>query len=215
MADLNSLLNRIDAEFSAADKKIKDFQALEVRAYHGRLERLETFQKVCDQLRDAWRPRLEALSKKLGDKAEVIPVITPTQREATFKFNSKLAEIILRLSVTTDFEVRNLVLDYDLHILPILMKFEPHARLEMPLDAIDATVIGNWIDDRLVDFVKTYLALHHNEFYLKDHMVVDPICSTRFPKFAAAATIDWEGQKFYFVSDETRSEFAQKHGLSA
>ena len=214
MADLNSLLNRIDAEFSAADKKIKDFQAQEVREYHGRLERLETFQKVCDQLRDAWRPRLEALSKKLGDKAEVIPVVTPTQREATFKFNSKLAEIILRLTVTTDFEVRNLVLDYDLHILPILMKYEPHARLEMPLDAIDATVIGNWIDDRLIDFIKTYLALHHNEFYLKDHMVVDAICSTRFPKFAAAATLDWEGKTFYFVSAETRGEFARKHGLS-
>lgn len=214
MADLNSLLNRIDAEFSAEAQKVKDFQAQEVREYRRRLERLETFQKVCDQLRDTWRPRLEALATKLGDQAQVTPSITPTQREATFKFNSKLAEIILRLSVTTDFEVRNLVLDYNLHILPILMKFEPHARLEMPLDAINATVIGNWIDDRLIDFVKTYLALHHNEFYLKDHMVVDPISSTRFPRFAAAATIDWEGKKFYFVSEETRSEFAKKHGLS-
>ena len=214
MADLNSLLNRIDAEFSAADKKIKDFQAQEVREYHGRLERLEQFQKVCDQLRDAWRPRLEALSKKLGDKAEVIPVITPTQREVSFKFNSKLAEIILRLTVTTDFDVRNLVLDYNLHILPILMKYEPHVRLEMPLDAIDPTVIGNWVDDRLVDFIKTYLALHQNEFYLKDHMVVDPICNTRFPKFAAAASINWQGKEFYFVSEETRGEFAKQHGLS-
>lgn len=213
MADLNSLLSRIDAEFSAADQKIKDFKAEQLSEYHGRQERLEQFQKVCEQLRDAWRPRLEALSKKLGDKAEVTPTVTPTGREATFKFNSKLADIVLRLSATTDFEVRKLVLDYDLHILPILMKFEHHNRIEMPLDAVDPTIVANWIDDRLVDFVKTYLALHQNEFYLKDHMVIDPVSCTRFPKYAAAATIDWERKTFYFISDETRQEFAKKNGL--
>lgn len=214
MADLNNLLNRIDAEFSASEEKIKNFQAQEVREYHGRQERLELFQKVCDQLRDTWRPRLEALAKKLGDKAEATPTVTPTGREVAFKFNSKLAEIVLRITATTDFEVRNLVLDYNLHILPILMKFESHASIEFPLESVDPVAVGNWIDDRIVDFVKTYLSLHQNEFYLKDHMVMDPVSCNRFPKYAAAATIDWQGQKFYFVSNETRDVFAKKNGLS-
>ena len=129
MADVSSLLNRIDAEFSACDKQIKEFQTQQVQEYHGRQERLELFVKACDQLRDTWRPRLEALAKKFGEKVKVTPSVTPSGREATFKFTSNLAAIVLRFSASTDFEVRKLVLDYDLEILPILMKFEPHAQI--------------------------------------------------------------------------------------
>lgn len=213
MADLNALLNRIDAEFSAAEKQIKEFQTQQVKEYHGRQERLELFAKACDQLRETWRPRLEALAKKFGDKVDVKPSVTPTGREATFQFRSPLADISLRFSASTDYEVRKLVLDYNLHILPILMKFEPHVRAEFPLETPDANAVANWIDDRIVDFVKTYLSLHQNQYYLKDHLVSDPISGTQFPKYAAAATLDWQGTKHYFISDETRREFVQKNGI--
>lgn len=214
MADVNSLLSRIDAEFSAAEKQIKEFQIQQVQEYHGRQERLELFSQACHQLRETWRPRLEALALKFGDKVKLTPTVTPTSREATFQFSSTLADIVLRFSASTDFEVRKLVLDYNLHILPILMKFEPHARIEFPLEAVDANATAKWIDDRIVDFVKTYLSLNQNEYYLKGHMVTDPISNTQFPKYAAAGTLDWQGTKYYFVGEETRREFAKKNGIA-
>lgn len=214
MADVNDLLSRIDAEFSAAEQQIKQFQSQQVQEYQGRQQRLELFAKACEQLRDTWRPRLEALARKFGDKVQLTPTVTPTAREATFQFNSPLADIVLRFSASTDFEVHKLVLDYDLHILPILMKFEPHARVEFPLESVDAAATARWIEDRIVDFVKTYLSLHRNEYYLKDHMVADPISGTRFPKYAAAVTLDWQGTRYYFVGDETRREFAKKYGIT-
>ena len=116
-------------------------------------------------------------------------------------------------SATTDLEVQNLVLDYDLHVLPILMKMEPHARVAFPLDTVKSDAVRRWIDDRIVDFVKTYLSLHENENYLRDHMVVDPISATRFPKYAAAETLEWKGTKYYFVGKETRAEFGKKNGI--
>lgn len=214
MADLGGLLSRIDAEFLASEKQIKEFQTQKLQEYHGREERLELFTKACEQLRDTWRPRLEALAKKFGDKVQLEPSVTPTAREAVFKFSSPLAIIQLRFSASTDFEVRKLVLDYDLEILPILMKFEPHVRVEFPLDAVDANATAKWIDDRIVDFVKAYLSLHHNEYYLKGHMVVDPISNTRFPTHAAAATLEWQGTKYYFVGEETRQAFVTKNNIS-
>lgn len=214
MSDVTNLMSRIDAEFSASEKQIKEFQAQKVQEYTGRQERLELFPKACEQLSDIWRPRLEALARKFGDKVQLTPSVTPSERGVTFKFNSPLADIVLRFSVSTDFDVRNLVLDYDLHILPILMKFEPHARAEFPLEAPDAEATARWIDDRIVDFVKTYLSLHKNEYYLKDHMVEDPVAYTRFPKYAAAATLDWLGKKYYFVGEETRQAFAKKNGIT-
>src|SRR5262249_37753560 len=110
--------------------------------------------------------------------------------------------------------VRKLILDYNLEILPILMQFDSHSHAEWPLESVDKQAIANWIDDRLVGFVKTYLALHENEYYLKDHMVEDPIAGIRFPKFAAAASLDFDGKTYYFIGEETRREFAAHHGLA-
>lgn len=213
MADLNSLFDRIDEEFAASEKKIKDFQTQEIKEHQGRQQRLELFANACGQLREIWHPRLEGLAKKFGDKVKVTPLVTPTSREATFAFKSPLATITLRFSATTDFDVRNLVLDYDLHILPILMKFDSHARAEFPLDAINVDAVAAWVDDRIVEFVQTYLSLHQNEHYLKDHMVSDPICGTYFPKYAAAEVLEWQGAKYYFVGAETRKEFEKQKNI--
>ena len=45
-------------------------------------------------------------------------------------------------------------------------------------------------------------------------MVEDPIAHVSFPKFAAAATLEWQGQKFYFVGEETRREFAEQNKIA-
>ena len=107
------------------------------------------------------------------------------------------------------------MLDYNLEILPILMQFDSHKQAEWPLDAVDRQAVANWIDDRLVDFVKTYLALQQNQYYLKDHMVEDPIAGIRFPKLAAAATVERDGKTYYFIGEETRREFEAKHKTGA
>jgi YHS domain-containing protein len=214
MGDVNSLLQRIDGEFAASEQKIKSFQAEQAQAYEDRQRRLETFEKVCERLKEVWRPRMEALAKKFGERVKVTPTIAGERREATFKVDSNLAHIDLRFRASTDQEVRKLVLDYELQILPILMKFEPHKQAEFPLETIDPAAVAQWFDDRIVDFVRTYLSLHQNEYYLKGHMVSDPVAGVRFPRFAAASTLDWQGKKYYFISEKTRHEFEQKNKIA-
>lgn len=217
MSEVESLLNRIDAEFEAAKKRVEEFQQQKLTEYQQRQERLEQFAKVCDQLREVWRPRLEALAQRFGEKVSVSPIVTPSLREGTFRFQSQLAKIVLSFSALTDDEVRTLVLRYDLEILPILMKFKNTDKLEMPLDDVNPEAIGHWIDDRILDFVKTYLELHQNQqylSYLKHYMVEDPIAHVRFPKYAAAAKCDWKGETHYFIGEETCREFRNQHGIS-
>jgi hypothetical protein len=210
MPDTKDLGSRIDAEIDAAKQNLTKIQSQIVEQYRERQARLERFDKLLESLRDLWRPRLETLAEKFGKRVEVKPIVTPQRREVTFAFESKLAEIRLRFSVMPDSDVRNVVFAYDLDILPILMKFDSHAEHEQPLDAIDTNKLGAWMDDRIMAFVRTYLSLHENEFYLKDHMVEDPIAHVRFPKFAAGATLEQKGKTIYFISDETRREFEKK-----
>jgi YHS domain-containing protein len=212
MAEVDSLLKRIDAEFSALENRIKQAQAEKVQEHQDRQKRLAAFEKLLAQLPAVWQPRLEALTRKFGDRVKVSPKVTSTSREGTFDFQSNLARVRLRLSASTDHDVRKLVLDYNLEILPILMKFDSHRQAEWPLDALDRQAIANWVDDRLIDFVKTYLALHQNEYYLKDHMVEDPVAGIRFPKLAAAAKLERDGKTYYFIGEATRREFEAKQG---
>lgn len=210
MADLSNLLSRIDAEFSSLKERVHNLQDQKVAEYKGRQDRLEQFSRVCEQLREVWKPRLEALAQRFGDKVTVKPDVQPTRRAATFRFKSQLAHVELTFSATTDSDVRKLVMSCDLDILPVLMQFQPHATLEMPLDQVDPAAVAQWTEDRIVDFVKTYAALHENQYYLKDYLVDDPIAGVQFPKYAAAATLDRQGKTYYFISEETRRAFEQK-----
>jgi YHS domain-containing protein len=173
------------------------------------------FEKRLAELPDVWKPRLEALIKRFGDQVKVTPELKSSSRAATLEFKSELARVTVRFTASTDRDVRKLVLDYELEILPILMKFDHHQQAEWPLEAIDKDAVAKWIDDRIVDFVKTYLALHENQYYLKDHMVEDPVAGIKFPKFAAADHLDWEGKSYYFIGEDTRREFEAARGISS
>jgi hypothetical protein len=205
----DDLAERIDAEINAAFKRVEQLRTRNVDEYQGRQERLEKLDEILQELRDIWRPRLESLSKKFGERVNVQPQVEPGRRSAKFKFKSDLASIDLRFAVMADPEVRNVVFTYDLEILPILMKFDAHDSIEFPLEAIDEPALAQWLDDRIVDFVRTYLSLHENQYYLKGHMVEDPIAHIQFPKYAAGATLEEGGRTTYFIDETTLREFQE------
>lgn len=215
MSDVSSLANRIDAAFAAVEEKVKTFQVEQLEEHKQRQKRIEQLGKIFDQLATIWGPRLELLMNRFGARVQAKPRIVPSTREVTFEFQSRLARVHLKLSAFTDQAVQKVILSYDLEIIPVLMRFKPHDEIAFPLQAVDPDAVGQWIDDRLVDFVQTYISMGENELYLKDLMVDDPIAQVRFPKHAAAATLDWQGQKFYFISDETRREFEKQQGIAA
>jgi hypothetical protein len=168
MQDLNSLASRIDAEFSAVEEKRKKVQAQQTEEHQQRQKRLEQLGKVFDELREIWRPRLELLVKKFGDRVQATPRILPSTREVTFEFQSSQARVSLRFSASTDRDIEKVILGYELKIIPLLMRFKSHDEVEFPLNAIDKEAAAKWIDDRIVDFVQTYFSLGENELYMKD-----------------------------------------------
>lgn len=215
MDDMNALLGRIDAEFARAKTKVEELRKRGLEEYQGRQDRLKLFQAACEKLKEVWTPRLEALKRAFGDQVSLTPRVEAGRREATFSFNSDLARITLSFSAATDPDVRTLALAYSLEILPMLMSYPDKSRLEQPLDRVDPAAVGAWIDDRVVDFVKTYLSLQENEFYLKPHMVEDPVAHVRFPEYAAAATLERGGKTLYFIANQTRQEFEAKEARQA
>jgi hypothetical protein len=210
METANSLIERINSEFSAAEQRWEQVRVKQLEGYQVRQQRLECFERTVETLRELWEPRLEALATKFGKNMDVLPIEERGRRAVSMEFRSKLASIRLRFAASPDADARNLVVAYDVEILPVLMKFDSHRELESPLDAVDKGQLAHWLDDRIVDFVHTYLALHENEYYLKENMVEDPIAKVRFPSFAAAATLEHEGKTLCFIDESTLREFQQR-----
>ena len=208
---IDNLAERIDAEFAAAEQKVKQLQKQQVEQYEQRQQRLAKLEQVLEEHRDVWRPRLETLANRFADRVKITPSIVPTQRTATLEFQSELAQVRLRFSVGPDDDVRQVIFRYDLDILPILMKFESHVEVQFPVDEIDDEALGRWIDERIMAFVRTYLSMYENTYYLKDHLVQDPIAKVRFPKYAAAAQLERNGKTIYFISEATRRQYEQQN----
>jgi YHS domain-containing protein len=212
MADITNLTSRIDAEFSAVEEKVKKFQVEQAEVHKQREKRLEQLNRVLDDLRAIWKPRLEYLMQKFGDRVQAAPRIVGSTREVKFQFKSQLASVSLKLSAFADRNVEKVTLAYDLEIIPVLMRYKHHDEIEFPINAVDKAAVGRWFDDRIVEFVQTYFSMGENDIYLKDYMVEDPIAHVKFPKHAAATVLDWQGKKFYFIGEETRREFEKQQG---
>ncbi len=214
MDDLSSRLNAVMEE---AQGKARTFQREAESKRQEIQERFQTFLPIAERTVALTREKLEKLRERL--KFDVIPSQVQTERfysrSVTLDVKSELAGVIkLGFRLTHDSDVRLILLDYNLEIIPIFFRFNPHARLEMPIESYDEAAVGKWIDDRIVDFANVFLELHTTKQYQERVMVSDTVAGISFPKYFAAATLEHEGKTYYFISEETRREFAKRHGLT-
>jgi YHS domain-containing protein len=201
-------LKRLDEQVDKARKGVGEKQAELQQAYEGRKARYQTFLKLMEELRGVAKARLEKLAERC--KFEAVPAEDADGKNVLLKFQSPVARVQLRLAATHDTEVRNLVLVYDLEILPLYVKFNPHSELQIPLEKADRATVENWLDDRLIEFAETYVTIHFNDQYHQDHMVTDPVANVRFPKSYVHSSLEKEGKTYYFISEQTRREFERR-----
>lgn len=214
MAEVESLAKRIRAEFEAQAQRHKAAAEASAREKEEREKRQAQFEALCEDLRAIWRPRLDVFAQQFGDQIQVTPSITPTLREARISFDTDLATVTLTLTVSANSDITSLILDYDLQILPVFFEFERHARLEMPMGQIDRDALADWLDNRLLDCVKTYLSLQDNAYYVKRALVEDPMTGAQFRRSEAGAKLAQAGHVLYFESDESMEQYKKKLGIT-
>jgi hypothetical protein len=109
METANSLIERIDAEFSATEQRWDQLRVKQLEVYQVRQQRLECFERIVETLRELWEPRLDALSKRFGKNMDVLPIQERGRRAVSLEFGSNLARILLRFAVSPDADARKLV----------------------------------------------------------------------------------------------------------
>jgi YHS domain-containing protein len=214
MSDISHLLSRIEAAFSIVKEKAVAQQQDMLKRHQEREQLMKEYEKVQPKILAVTVPRLEAFAKRAGDRATVTPLILESRRSAQFEFRSPKAFITLTFSTAPDRDIKNVVVEYDLKIVPVLWKFVSHGEFITPIASPDYDGLVKWLDDRIMDFVEIYIQIHEYELYDNAEYVEDPVAKVKFPKFAAGASLEHGGQTYFFIDNSSKAAFAKQKGIA-
>lgn len=213
MSAPSPLAERLNAEFSARDARLKAGEEVRRREADERARAIARFNGVCDQLRAHWEPRLAVFSEHFTNQLKVTPTMMPDQRQVQVVFLTELANMTMSLCASLSTDLKRVVIDYGLQIIPTFFEYERSSRLEVPLDPFDIAPIEEWVDDRLVACTRAYLSMQESRFYADRCTVEDPITKAKIIKSNAAAHLIHNGKVVYFASKQTMQDYMALQGI--
>jgi YHS domain-containing protein len=219
MSDIDEFKGKLRDEVEAAKQRVQAMQAETAEQYRQLQAHYKTFLEVSQRIRDTLRPRVEAFGEAFP---EVAPTVSrrdfgPAGRGfhgvfVTFAFPRTercAATINLRFSLEAGPSVENLILTYDLEILPIFLQFEQHDQIVLPLDPSSVEKAVEWFDRKAFTFTKTYISIFFNPHYQKGSEVPDIVLGMTFPRMFAKGQAEHGGATYYFFTEESQKAFEQ------
>lgn len=211
MNGIDSLISRIDQEIAAEVVRQKTGLSELRQANRERGLRLQRYETDAQKIIELVKPRLDAFIERFKGVVKAEPVIRQHTRAVNLTFAATLAKVTLRFEVFPDQDVNHIRLECTQEILPVMVRYDKQSVLEFPLGGVRDDAVVQWFDDRIIAFVKSYVALVRQDValreQLKDEFVEDPVARIRFPRYLASSTLERDGRTYYFVDEETRREF--------
>jgi YHS domain-containing protein len=214
MLDIDALISRIEQEIAAEVGRQKADWAALVLANHARGDRLQRYETEANHINALLKPRLDAFLDRFKAVVKAEPMVREHTRAVNLIFAASVAKVTLRFEVFPDQDVSHVQLECTQEIIPARFAYDKQSVLEFPLEGVRDDAVVQWFDDRIVAFVKAYIAVLREDAVLreqlKDELVEDPVARIRFPKYLASSTLERDGRTYYFVDEETRREFEQQ-----
>jgi YHS domain-containing protein len=210
MSDVNELEKRIREKLDAQQRQRDLRQNHAARLMREYEEQHHRFTTLADRLMEAVvRPRLQTVAKHF-DNARILEDDPAGRHHCVCQFlhtERFPASVKLELAVSRDGDFENLLVLYDLEIIPVFFAFERRDQLTLPLAAVSEARIAAWVEEKMVHFVDTYLRLANAPRYQEGNMAIDPVCGMHVNK-AHAARMEYRGATYYFCIPDCQRQFA-------
>ncbi|ACM20920.1 YHS/TRASH domain protein [Geotalea daltonii FRC-32] len=155
-------------------------------------------------------PRLKELEKYFDNgKVEIMNLDSNLSCACEFAHTTRFPATV-RLNISLLPGNGYLTARYDLTILPVLMEYTLTVEEKFSIES-DEEALAIWVEDRIVDFIDTYLRLETHPLYQKDNTVVDIVCGMRIPSISATSKVERDGRIFYFCSEHCREAFIKQN----
>lgn len=211
MADLERFSRQIEVRLAAARHE-PNWQPAQTAEFMAKLApRRRLFEEVAPRLVQVIiRPRVQAVASYFPNSA---PDRTDRDDRCAYWFGyceRFPADTKVEFAVEHDEQIANLIIHYELSIMPVFLNFDPHDKLTMPLDAVNDQAIADWVEAKLLAFLDTYLRLDRGEGDFENDVVIDPVCGMRISRATAGAQTDYRGHPYFFCTNECRQRFEKE-----
>lgn len=172
-------------------------------------DRRERFEQTSSQLCDTVvQPRLETLGGYFAN-ASLTKRKSAAHYSCYFGYCERFpASTTVTFAIEHDATYEKLVVRYEVRMMPLFIKLDEHDKLTLPLDDISEDVVATWVEQRLLEFLDSYLRIDRGGENLDEEVVVDPVCGMRIGRSSAAATKVYYGHPYFFCSVDCRGKFA-------
>lgn len=210
MDAFDKLDQAIREKLSAAEQKRKNYAAIIENEMLARKDREDRFVETADRLMsEVIRPRV---AKVMGYFSNSQPLATTDalSRHCRYQLeHSRLFPATAKLDVSlgADRAYDNLIVSYDLEILPLFIKFNGHDQLVLKLDDVREDEVATWVESRLIDLVDVYLRIVDADEYA-DSALTDPVCGMPVRRSLGIEAIV-AGRSHWFCAESCREKFIQ------
>jgi len=95
-------------------------------------------------------------------------------------------------------------------MMPVFIKLNERDKFTSPLDSLQDDAVADWVEERLLEFLESYLRLDRGGEEFDEDAAGDPVCGMRIRRSAAAASDSFHGHPYFFCSRECQERFARE-----
>jgi YHS domain-containing protein len=155
------------------------------------------------------RPRLETVASFFAN-ASVEHEERRNRSSCWFAFCQRFPAVAqIEFTVEHDVRFEQLIVHAQTRVMPVFVRFTEQDNLPLPLDRVEHDQVADWVEERLLEFLDTYLRIDDGGEEFAEEPATDPICGMRSRRSDAAASDSHYGHPYYFCSVDCHEKFKQ------
>lgn len=216
MSDLAIFAKRLH-DVVADDCRVRHWTAEEARYYMQQIgERRLSFEEKAGSLLDhVIQPRLATVAG-LFPNASCGDEDSPLTRSCHFQWSDRFPTFAsIAFSVEHDLKIEQIRILSRARMMPRFAPLVEQDRLRLPLQSIEEASVSDWVEERLLEFIDTYLRLDCKRQDATD-FATDPVCGMKLSVTEADSMSSYYGHPYYFCSpgclklfEEDPAQYAQ------
>ncbi|WP_182870671.1 YHS domain-containing protein [Rhodopirellula sp. JC639] len=122
-----------------------------------------------------------------------------------FPVNARVAFTVEHDVAFTDLSIR-----FEVSVAPPIVKVDEQDVFSIPPNEAFEDTATDWVQQRLLGFLNSYLRIDRGLEDFEDEVVTDPVCGMRINRSSAVATEVYRGHSYFFCSSDCRQSFSQR-----
>lgn len=211
MGDLDSFAKRVGEKITVSSREPR-WEPVQVERFMEAVNarRIEFEQHNQRLIESVIQPRLETVTGHFVN-ARISNDERRGRCAAWFGYCERFpANTEVSFTVEHDIRFENLVVQYDVAMMPLFIKFNDRDRFAQPLGAIDDNAVARWVEERIFEFLDAYFRIDRGEAEFVEDAAVDPICGMRISRSQAYSCESYRGHPYFFCSRECSERFRRE-----